>query len=155
LPTSKSTVVGVRLDHERRAWLEAEAARQGVTVRVLVERMIDQGRAGEETETPETAVNGDTESAPNSVSGNGSYEVVTEPEPADRDPRRRYEPWAGVVPITDLPGEVIRAGISLTETVIRSSGHFAVSTLGTWSASIPGCLRSGSHRVRHRRRPGR
>jgi hypothetical protein len=35
----------VRLDHDRRAWLEAAAARHGVTVRALFEEMIDQARS--------------------------------------------------------------------------------------------------------------
>ena len=38
IATSKSTVLGVRLDHDRRAWLEAAAARHGVTVRTLCRR---------------------------------------------------------------------------------------------------------------------
>ena len=45
IATTKSTVLGVRLDHDRRAWLEAAAARHGVTVRVLFEEMIDQARS--------------------------------------------------------------------------------------------------------------
>jgi hypothetical protein len=47
IASSKTTVVGVRLDHDRRAWLEAEAERQGMTVRALFERMIDEARAEE------------------------------------------------------------------------------------------------------------
>ena len=53
MATSKSTVLGIRLDHDRRAWLEAAAAEEGVTVRALFERMIDQARAGE---TPSDSV---------------------------------------------------------------------------------------------------
>src|SRR5271156_3655516 len=49
MATTKSTVVGIRLDHERRAWVEAEAARLGVSVRGLFEGMIDEARS-EETE---------------------------------------------------------------------------------------------------------
>ena len=44
MATTKSTVVGIRLDHERRAWVEAEAARLGVSVRGLFEGMIDEAR---------------------------------------------------------------------------------------------------------------
>jgi len=47
MATSKSTVVGIRLDHDRRAWVEAEAARRGVSVRGLFEGMIDGARSGE------------------------------------------------------------------------------------------------------------
>jgi hypothetical protein len=126
----------------RRAWLEAEAARQGVTIRVLVERMIDEGRALEATATHEAAVAAETESAPGPGSGHRISEPITEPESVDHGPPKRSSPWAEVVPVTELPGEVIRTGISLTATVVRSSGHFAVSTLRTWSSSIPGCRRA-------------
>ena len=47
MATTKSTVVGIRLDHERRAWVEAEAARLGVSVRGLFEGMIDEARSEE------------------------------------------------------------------------------------------------------------
>ena len=46
MATSKSTVVGIRLDHDRRAWVEAEAARLGVSMRGLFEGMIDEARTG-------------------------------------------------------------------------------------------------------------
>ena len=47
MATSKSTVLGIRLDHDRRAWVEAAAAEEGVTVRGLFEQMIDRARTGE------------------------------------------------------------------------------------------------------------
>ena len=47
MATTKSTVVGIRLDHERRAWVEAEAARLGVSVRGLFEGMIDEAGSGD------------------------------------------------------------------------------------------------------------
>ena len=46
MATSKSTVVGIRLDHDRRAWVEAEAERRGVSMRGLFEGMIDEARTG-------------------------------------------------------------------------------------------------------------
>ena len=48
MATTKSTVVGIRLDHERRAWVEAEAARLGVSVRGLFEGMIDEASPAHE-----------------------------------------------------------------------------------------------------------
>ena len=57
MATTKSTVVGIRLDHERRAWVEAEAARLGVSVRGLFEGMIDEARAWE-TELDVAALRG-------------------------------------------------------------------------------------------------
>ena len=50
MATSKSTVVGIRLDHERRAWAEAEAERRGVSMRGLFEGMIDEARTGSRAE---------------------------------------------------------------------------------------------------------
>jgi hypothetical protein len=44
MTSSKTTVLGIRLDHERRAWIEAEAARQGVSIRAFFESMIDEAR---------------------------------------------------------------------------------------------------------------
>src|SRR5271165_430214 len=52
MATSKSTVVGIRLDHDRRAWVEAEAARRGVSVRGLFEGMIDGARTDEAGDAP-------------------------------------------------------------------------------------------------------
>ena len=48
IASTKTTVLGIRLDHDRRAWVEAAAASRGVTVRVLIEEMIDQSRGGED-----------------------------------------------------------------------------------------------------------
>src|SRR5258708_33309996 len=50
MATTKSTVVGIRLDHDRRAWVEGEAARIGVSVRGLFEGMIDDARLGEKAD---------------------------------------------------------------------------------------------------------
>lgn len=44
MTSSKTTVLGIRLDHERRGWIEAEAARQGLSIRAYFERMIDEAR---------------------------------------------------------------------------------------------------------------
>jgi hypothetical protein len=48
MTSSKTTVLGIRLDHERRGWIEAEAARQGVSIRAYFERMIDEARSVEQ-----------------------------------------------------------------------------------------------------------
>lgn len=53
----KTTVVGIRLDPERRGWIEAEAARQGVSIRTYFERMIDEARyGGQEEPEPEEPI---------------------------------------------------------------------------------------------------
>ncbi len=41
MATTKSSVLGLRIDHDRRAWVEAEAARQGLTIRTLFEGFIE------------------------------------------------------------------------------------------------------------------
>jgi predicted HicB family RNase H-like nuclease len=48
MASSKTTVLGLRLDHERREWIEAEAARQGVSIRAYFERLIDEDRFASE-----------------------------------------------------------------------------------------------------------
>ena len=72
MATTKSTVVGIRLDHDRRAWVEAEAARLGVSIRGLFEGMIDEARTGEKE-------------ASRAIAGLGS----AGPAPAGRGERRR------------------------------------------------------------------
>lgn len=53
MPSSKTTVLGIRLDHDRRRWIEAEAARQGMSIRAYFERMIDEARTvGQEPVEP-------------------------------------------------------------------------------------------------------
>ena len=47
IATTKTTVLGIRLDHDRRAWVEDAAAREGLTVRAFFEQMIDEARADE------------------------------------------------------------------------------------------------------------
>ena len=47
IATSKSTVLGLRLDHDRRAWIEDTAAQQGVSVRAVFEALIDRARTEE------------------------------------------------------------------------------------------------------------
>src|SRR5579872_6622754 len=48
MPSSKTTILGIRLDHDRRGWIEAEAARQGLSIRGYFERIIDEARAAEQ-----------------------------------------------------------------------------------------------------------
>jgi hypothetical protein len=57
MPSSKTTVLGIRLDHERRGWIEAEAARQGVSIRTYFEHMIDEARStGHDPMEPEEPI---------------------------------------------------------------------------------------------------
>jgi hypothetical protein len=55
IATTKSTVLGLRLDHDRRAWVEAIAVEQGVSVRAVFEALIDRARADELADEPSFA----------------------------------------------------------------------------------------------------
>lgn len=121
--TSKSTVLGLRLDHDRRAWVEAEAARRGVTVRVLFEGLIDGAQAGRSAGTDE-----------------GAAESATAPGVGDRSaegPPPRPDAWS----LAALPGRLIRGSISLPVNILKTSGRYA-------HKSLEGCpaLRSWSGR---------
>ncbi len=52
IATTKSSVLGLRLDHDRRAWVEAIAVEQGVSVRAVFEALIDRARADELADVP-------------------------------------------------------------------------------------------------------
>ena len=92
MATTKSTVVGIRLDHERRAWVEAEAARLGVSVRGLFEGMIDEARSGEQAEA-DRAIAGLGSAGPSQVAGQSAEEsprAQSPDRPAVRAIRARY-----------------------------------------------------------------
>ena len=135
MATTKSTVVGIRLDHERRAWVEAEAARLGVSVRGLFEGMIDEARSeGVETaaEVPE-----DTVAAPAStfsasvdevpVSSGPEESPASEPQPRVNAPSS--SPWPGVGSVTGLPGGLIREAFSLSTSLLELGGRCATKRL--------------------------
>jgi hypothetical protein len=104
MATTKSTVLGFRLDHERRAWVEGEAARRGVTVRVLFEGLIDQAQAaGSGT----TAIPGET----------GTHE---ERLPAPTEGRGPRPP----------PGSLINETVGLAASLIRVGGRCVAKGMG-------------------------
>ena len=134
--TSKSTVLGIRLDHDRRAWVESEAAEQGVTVRVLFERMIDRARAGE-TEPEATAGSGSdmaSSSVPDSRPPNAATGMGVNTAAAAQPPLRdeasssvqtpsRLSPCSDLARVAALSGEMIHTGFSLTTALIETGGH--------------------------------
>ena len=144
MATSKSTVVGIRLDHERRAWVEAEAARLGVSVRGLFEGMIDEARSGESAQ------------ADRSIAGLGSAAATARavpstgeapPAPAVQDPAvvgdtgadhespaaspspPPSSPWSPVGVVTTLPTSLVREAFSLTASLIELTGRVAANRL--------------------------
>jgi len=135
MATSKSTVLGIRLDHDRRAWVEAAAAEEGVTVRALFEQMIDRARTGPtpsdtsaDSPAAPTAVGVPIDHAAEGLAGPG---VNTEAPgdwgaPRGQPPRspepsaRQQSPCAELARLGGIPGEVIHAGFSLVRWGLRT-----------------------------------
>ena len=151
MATSKSTVVGIRLDHERRAWVEGEAARLGVSVRGLFEGMIDSARSGETAEAiraiaglgsavpgPETHHRADETTSTSSGEGRATAE---EPGSVNNTPftPRGEAPgsslWPDMGSVTALPGGLIRGAFTLTARVIEASAHCVTKGLGTCAST--------------------
>ena len=145
MATSKSTVVGIRLDHDRRAWAEAEAARLGVSMRGLFEGMIDEARSGgpaaasrdiaglgsaapaaAEVPPPEETTADSGAKQPTDVGQPGS--VHAGPASSFRPPPAS-SPWSGVGVVTALPTGLIREAFSLTASLIELSGRVATNRL--------------------------
>jgi hypothetical protein len=145
MATSKSTVVGIRLDHDRRAWVEAEAARLGVSMRGLFEGMIDEARSGGATEASRAIAGlGSAGPAPAAVppgEGNeadpGAQQPMDVPQPgsvhaassSSSSSPTSSSPWAGVGAVTALPTGLIREAFSLTASLIELSGRLATNRL--------------------------
>ncbi len=115
MATTKSTVLGIRLDHDRRAWIEAEAARRGVSVRGLFEGMIDQARTGQTVdEAPDAA-------------GPGSASRPTAGVPTRPSSPSASSPWPDLGSMTVLPCGMVRGAVSITTGLIKSGGRYARS----------------------------
>ena len=140
MATTKSTVLGIRLDHDRRAWVEGEAARRGVSVRALFEGMIDGARTGE-TADADRAIAGLGSAAP----GAGATEHEAE-APAEYSPQEPTEeqtegvhtsqptplsatshssPWPNLGLVTAIPCGLIRGAFSVTTGLIESTSRCA------------------------------
>ena len=146
MASSKSTVVGIRLDHERRAWVEAEAARLGVSVRGLFEGMIDEARAGE-SPAAAGALEGSDAATPGPVGEPPVEEKAAGTELHDEEngatadsvntgsssPAREREgrpTLPGIGAVTGLPCAMIRGAWSITTRLIESSGRCAAKRIG-------------------------
>ncbi len=145
MATTKSTVVGIRLDHERRAWVEAEAARLGVSVRGLFEGMIDEARAWEteldvarsedsaRDRVRELRPSVDDIAAPSHSGGTGPSEQQESARPRDASTRRSTSPGPSVPgfgSVAGIPCSILRGALSLTANMIESSGRHATNRLG-------------------------
>jgi hypothetical protein len=142
MATTKSTVVGIRLDHDRRAWVEAEAARRGVSVRVLFEGMIDGARTGETADdaaraiaglgsTPVPVVTDSTGDRVGDASGIDEASVETSSEGVNTRSASRSgsSAFPDLSSLTGLPSGMIRGTFSITTGLIRSSGRCARSRI--------------------------
>ena len=143
MATTKSTVVGIRLDHERRAWVEAEAARLGVSVRGLFEGMIDEARSGETEPAvarPEDSVGDPVRAFRSSVDetvvrshgGTAPFEQQESTGTSDASTGRQT-PLGSSIPgiglVAGIPCGIVRGAFSLTANVIDASGRHATNRL--------------------------
>ena len=142
MASTKSTVVGIRLDHERRAWVEAEAARLGVSVRGLFEGMIDEARsgaaAGAKAESPAAVRPAEGSPREDAVAGPESEEesavarserVHTDASSAGAGSGSGRAVLSDLGSIAALPGDLLRGACSLTVGLIESSSRCAIKTL--------------------------
>ena len=144
MATTKSTVVGIRLDHERRAWVEAEAARLGVSVRGLFEGMIDEARS-EEAE-PAAARFEDSVGDPVREFRSSVDEVTVQSQSEGTAPSEQRESarfgagspnpptppgpsLPGIGRIAEIPCGIVRGALSLTSNVMEQSGRHARNRL--------------------------
>ena len=120
MSSSKSTVVGVRLDHDRRAWVEAEAGRRGITVRVLFEEFIDRARTGETDTPPRSLTDGETLSA---VTPAPEFDAApTGDGPRSAASSSRPWPCSEMARLPGLPGAAMRTALSITAALVRVGG---------------------------------
>ena len=144
MATSKSTVVGIRLDHDRRAWVEAEAARRGVSMRGLFEGMIDEARSGGSAEASRAIAGlgsaapaaaavppaAETGEDPGAQQSTDTAQPGSAPAPsASSNWASASSPWSGVGVVTALPSGLIREAMSLTASLIELSGRLATDRL--------------------------
>jgi hypothetical protein len=126
MATSKSTVVGIRLDHDRRAWVEAEAARLGVSMRGLFEGMIDEARSVGPAEASRAIAGlGSVAPAPAAAPPAGETTAAA----SSSSSPSASSPWSGVGAVTALPTGLIREALSLTASLIELSGRAATNRL--------------------------
>jgi hypothetical protein len=142
MATTKSTVLGIRLDHDRRAWVEGEAARRGLSVRGLFEGMIDGARLGEAMPA-EKATAGSGFAEPGALGGQHPVEETGEalhagdtstsesdggvytPRPTPLRAPSNSSPWTNFGSVATVPSGLIRGAFSLTTGLIESSSRCA------------------------------
>ena len=136
MASTKSTVVGIRLDHDRRAWVEAEAARLGVSVRGLFEGMIDEARSGEKADATRaiaglgSAAPGPLANAPTPPTGApADAEGTSDAAGRDGVNSPSSSVWPDFGNVTSVPGGLFREAASLTASLIELGGRCATRGL--------------------------
>jgi hypothetical protein len=145
IASTKSTVLGLRLDHERRAWVEATAAEQGVSVRAVFEALIDRARAvelGDADPFGTGAYDSGASTFPSGVGMEGAPEPATQvpgggfgvgarPEaPTDLlGPQGSLPPGSASMPCirqaVTLSGRIVGVAGSLVRALVESNGRHA------------------------------
>jgi hypothetical protein len=134
IASSKSTVLGLRLDHDRRAWIEDTAAQQGVSVRAVFEALIDRARAEEAafnsflvTDDPRAGRNGhDVAPGVDGVAGpEDAFRGATPDGFAAGSVPAALASMAVVGRALALSGRVLGMAVSLATALVENSGHYA------------------------------
>jgi hypothetical protein len=134
IATSKSTVLGLRLDHDRRAWIEDTAAQQGVSVRAVFEALIDRARAEEAAFNSFLGAD-DAGGGRNGRDSGSRVEGEAGPERASRGAAPggldvgRVPAALASMPVVGravaLSGQVFRMAVSLATALVENSSHYA------------------------------
>ena len=124
-------MLGLRLDNDRRAWIEDTAAQQGVSVRAVFEALIDRARAEEAqfdafitADDVRGGVGGTTGGAGPGIDGGA------EPWPGPGGPELT-DSMPVVVPLVlvgraiAVSGQVLHMAASIAAALFESSGEFA------------------------------
>jgi hypothetical protein len=135
--SSKTTVLGLRLDHDRRAWVEATAARRGTTVRGFFEVLIDRARIEDEggghqrtrDDEPDEAGRWD-QPGDRAPAGAGADAGLGAPGGRDRfGSGPPASGWPGFDSLSDLrrvvsvPGQMIGTAASVSAALLESGGR--------------------------------
>jgi hypothetical protein len=139
MTSSKTTVLGIRLDHERRGWIEAEAARQGLSIRAYFERMIDKaGFVGQdpvnptEPMVPESVLGASPvihdEAAPDAASvalpiGDTDWSPPAPPNAPTMSATASPGLCDDLLSVAAIPGRVLRGALGLPCAVTRAAAR--------------------------------
>lgn len=141
IATTKTTVLGIRLDHDRRTWVEDAAAREGVTVRAYFEGLIDQARRDEEAAfaasvheglpppiMPSAAETREWGPGGEPLGGSAFESPLPLPPPPPLD-----APGPALVHVVALSGQMACGVLRLTSACLRTAGR---GVLAPWQVAL-------------------